>query len=302
MKLIKAARVYAAELPPVNELEPILESNKFTELSHLQGAGSGFVTLPNGKYILDFGLGFAFKLRRDEKILPASVINAKLRDKVAEMEAAQDRAIPAKERAQLKDSIHFEMLQQAFSKEQTITCFYWKKDKLLIVPTTSSKLADTVTSQLIRSEGSIKTTTINVDGVKQSLTSKLLTYLQDGELNIGFNFDSHVKLKTEEGKVVAIKGADLLESKEGILEAFEQGAKVVEAGLSTDDVFFRLGHDFVLRGVSFLIDSSDIEFEDDIDHFTHEAGVQTTLMADVILKLMSLFEYKSEGQAEAVNG
>lgn len=302
MKLIKAARVYTAELPPINELEPILESNKFTELSDLQGAGSGFVTLPNGKYILDFGSGFAFKLRRDEKILPASVINAKLRDEVAKVEDAEECTISAKERKILKDAIIYELLPQAFSKEQTITCFYWKKDKLLIVPTTSSKLADTVTSQLIRSIGSIKTTTINVDGVKQSLTAKLLAYLQDGDLDIGFNFDSHVKLKTEAGKVVAIKGADLLESKEGILEAFEQGAKVVEAGLSTDDVFFRLGHDFVLRGVSFLIDSSDIEFEDDIDHFTHEAGVQTTLMADVILKLMSLFEYKSEGQAEAVNG
>lgn len=294
MKLIKACRVYAAELPPVSELEPILEANKFTELTEQQGNGAGFVTLPNGKYLLDFDCGFAFKLRYDEKILPNAVIKSQTEKRVAEIEDAEGRKLPAKERAAVKDEVFFALLPVAFVKEQTITCFYWKKDNLLIVPTAGTKLADTVTSKLIRSVGSIKTRTIHVDGVKQSLTSKLRNYLENEVNDSGFEFDSAVRIKADEGRVTTVKGADLLEAKEGILEALEQGGTVVELGLSTESMFFRLSHDFIIRGVSFFDNSEDgMEFEDDIDSFTYFAGSQTTLMSDAILKLMALFEYKS---------
>lgn len=294
MKLIKACRVYAAELPPVNELEPILEANKFTELTSHESKGSGFVTLPNGKYILDFDCGFAFKLRYDEKILPNVVIKSQTEKRVAEIEEAEGRKLPARERAAVKDEVFFALLPVAFVKEQTITCFYWKKDNLLIVPTAGTKLSDIVISKLIRSVGSIKTRTIHVDGVKQSLTSKLRNYLENEINAMQFDFDSTVKLKAEEGRVMTIKGADLIESKKGIIEAMAQGASVVELGLSTESMFFRLSHDFVIRGVSFFDNSEDgMEFEDEIDAFQYHAGSQTTLMADTILKLMALFEYKS---------
>ena len=300
MKLIKACRVYAAELPPVNELEPLLEGSKFSELTDQQGNGSGFVTLLNGKYTLDFGCGFAFKLRYDEKILPAGVIKSQVAKRVEEIEAEEDRKLPSKERARIKDEVIFQLLSVAFIKEQTITCFYWKKDKLLIVPTAGTKLADIVTSKLIRAVGSVKTTTIHVDGIKQSLTSKLREYLQSGYNTTSFDFDSSVKLKADEGRVTTIRGADLEEAKEGILEAIEQNASVVEVGLSTSTMFFKLSHDFVIRGVTFFDISEDgMEFEDEIDAFSHHAALQTIMVSDTILKLMDLFGYKSP---EADNG
>jgi recombination associated protein RdgC len=293
MKLIKACRVYAAELPPVNELEPLLEANKFTELTEQQGHGAGFITLPNGKYILDFDCGFAFKLRYDEKILPTAVVNSHAAKRIEEIEDEEGRKLPKKERARIKEEVLCSLLPVAFIKEQTITCFYWKKDNLLIVPTAGTKLADIVTSRLIRSVGSIKTRTIHVDGVKQSLNVKLRNYLENEINDSGFEFDSTVKLKADEGRVTTIKGAYLSEAKEGIIEAMDQGAWVVELGLSTESMFFRLSHDFVIRGVSIFDEGDEPEFEDDLDSFQFHAGLQTTLMADAILKLMALFEYKS---------
>lgn len=293
MKLIKACRVYAAELPLINELEKILQEHAFSELTAYQGNGAGFVPLCNFKFVLDFGSGFAFKVRYDEKILPAGVIKSHLDKRIAELEGDQLRKVPAKERAVIKEEIINELLPKAFSKEQYVTCFYWKKDSLLIVPTASSKLAGIVTSSLIRAVGSIKTRTIHVGGVKQSLTSKLKAYLQDAQGIPDFQFDSSVKLKDENGKVVTIRGADLDTAKDGILEALSQYSQVIEMGMSTDDVFFKLAHDFVIRGVAFIGEPEPEEFEDEVEQFTHFAAVQTTLLADVILKLMSLFEYKA---------
>jgi recombination associated protein RdgC len=299
MKLIKACRVYAAELPPVNELEPILGASKFTELTELQGDDYGFVPLLNDRYVLDFGCGFAFKLRYDQKILPTSVIKSQTDKRVAEIEATEDRKVPAKERQAVKNDVIFTLLPKAFAKENTVTCFYWKKDNLLIVPTASAKLADITISALIRAVGSIKTHTIHVDGIKQSLTSKLKTFLETEVGIMQFDFDSTVKLKAEEGRVTTIKGVDLAEAKEGILEAIAQGSSVAELGLSTSTMFFRLSHDFVIRGVSFFGEDEPDEFDDEVDAFKHHASLQTIMMSDSILKLMDLFEYKSpedEGQ------
>lgn len=293
MKLIKACRVYAAELPPINELETLLEENKFAELTAQQSSGAGFAPTIDGRYVLDFGCGFAFKVRYDEKILPAAIIASHTAKRIEEIENDEGRKLPKKERAQIKEGAISELLPVAFIKEQAITCYYWKKDNLLIVPTASAKLSDIVMSKLIRATGSIKTHTINVDGVKQSLTSKLKNYLENEINTMKFDFDSSVKLKAEEGRVTTIKGADLAEAKEGILEAMAQGASVVELGLSTSTMFFRLSHDFVIRGVSFFGSEEPDEFEDEINAFKHHAGLQTIMMSDTILKLMALFEYKS---------
>jgi len=197
------------------------------------------------------------------------------------------------------------MLSQAFVKTQRITCFYDPTNKHLFVPTSSGKLADIVTSKLIKAIGSIKATTIYCDGIKQSLSSKLQNYLVDEDSIEGigdFLVDGSCKLKAEGGKTLAVKGNDIVESKDAILEALDQGAMVTELALTTESVYFRIGHDFVLRGVSFLTDSGEEEpdFECEEDKFRTIAGVHVLLLSDVVNKLKTLFEYKEPEQDEDI--
>lgn len=299
MKLIKAARVYSCELPSLSSINAILRENEFTPLGEKDSLRAGFEPVFGNDFAFSFHSGYAFKLRYDEKIMPSAVIKEKLAERVAEIENDENRKLGSKERMAVRDEVIFEMLSHAFVKTQRITCFYDPANKHLFVPTSSKKLADIVTGKLIKAIGSIKATTIYCDGIKQSLSAKLKNYLEDEDSVEGignFLVDGSCKLKADEGKTLSIKGQDIAESRSAILEALEQGGMVTELALTDESVYFRIGHDFVLRGISFLIEPENDEFEDSEDEFRTMAGIHVLLLSDVVNKLKSLFEYKEPEQ------
>ena len=73
-QLIKSATVYSAELPAAEHLEQHLQENAFTEMTDLQIRAVGFVAFDSGLYTAQFPGGVAFKVRIDEKIIPASQV------------------------------------------------------------------------------------------------------------------------------------------------------------------------------------------------------------------------------------
>ena len=165
MKLIKAARVYACELPSLASINAILKENEFVPLGEKESLRAGFEPVFGNDFAFSFHSGYAFKLRYDEKIMPSAVIKEKQAELIADIENEENRKLPSKERMTVRDEVIFEMLSQAFVKTQRITCFYDPANKHLFVPTSSGKLADIVTGKLIKAIGSIKATTIYCVGL-----------------------------------------------------------------------------------------------------------------------------------------
>lgn len=302
MKLIKAARVYRCELPTPNNLGALLNENPFRPLGAGESRGAGFVpVLSDGFMVWNIGAYLAFKLRYAEKILPQSVVMTELAVRIDEIEDLEVRKVPKKERQAIKEQVVYELLAQAFVAEKDITCFYHVTDKLLIVPTASAKVADIVMSKLVRACGSVKATTIYCDGIKQSLTAKLTNYLLDGTTLEHFEIDGVCKMKGENGKSLSVNVSDITEAKEGLQERLASGFQVVELALTTPDIYFRIDSNFVIKGVSFLGEPSDVDYDDEIDEFNFEAGVQIAIFSDVVNKLAALFEYKEpEGEGDIV--
>jgi recombination associated protein RdgC len=248
-----------------------------------------------------FAGGFAFKLRYDEKIIPASVTTEMANARIAEVEEREGRRLPGKERARIRDEVFFELLPRALVQTKRITCFYRPENNLLIVPTTSKKLADIVTSRLIKAVGSIKATTIYISDIKCGLTAKLRDYIEDNQESFAdFTVGGKVKLKNEETKKTAqFKLDEITEARDGIIESIKSGANVVELELCTDDSWFRIDEKFTLKGVELMSDSEEVNFDSELDHFQHEASVQVLFVADVVNKLCKLFEYKEPAQDDA---
>ena len=73
-QLIKSATVYSAELPATEHLEQHPQENAFAEMTDLQIRAVGFVAFDSGIYTAPFPGGVAFKVRIDEKIIPASQV------------------------------------------------------------------------------------------------------------------------------------------------------------------------------------------------------------------------------------
>ena len=86
--------------------------------------------------------------KRQDKLLPASVVNEALEEKVLQFEEREARKLPAKERRSLKDEVIFSLLPKAFARSSLQFAYIAPKDNLLVINATSSKRAEEMLDDL----------------------------------------------------------------------------------------------------------------------------------------------------------
>ena len=302
MKLIKSASVYQAHLPQsINALEEHLSAKPFVELGTSDFAGAGFVPPVEGQpdLVVPFHGGYAFAVRYDEKIVPASVTTAEAKKAIAAEEEECGFRLGKKRRQEIRESTFQNLVARALTRSKVIQCYVVPTDNLLIVPTTSKKLADTVTSELVRVMGSLKATTIYVSEAKASLTTRLSSYLDEGNDREdppfgNFEVGSKCKLRSSDGRRFSFDlGADLIEANDGIQEAVRGGGLIEEIELLDGELAFRFTADFKLKGIDLGAEPSKAdEFDDALEHWKHEAGIQVDAVHRIVTEVCALLDYK----------
>lgn len=298
MKLIKSAAIYKCIMPTASELAVHVMERPFEEIDPSAFAGAGFVPpLANGPYIEPFEGGYAFAVRYDEKIIPATVTTAEANKQIAELEDKNQRKLSRAERNEIREQTFTTLKLKALTRTRLVTCFYVPKSELLIVPTSSSSLADTVTKLLVSVMGSVKATTIYVSDAKNGLTTRLSAYI-DGDVSAfdEFSVGTRCKLTSMEGRKYSFdQPENLYSATEGLREAIHgNDAKVTEIELVGDALQFRLTDKFKIKSVVFKdAPPPDDEAEmDAVGRFKHEAAVQTALFAEAVNNLCKLLDYK----------
>ncbi len=94
-------------------------------------------------------------LKRQDKLLPAAVINEELEDRALAIEEQESRKLPRKERQTLKDEIMFSLLPKAFVRSSLQFAYISPKDNLLVVDAASEKRAEELLSELRSAAGSL---------------------------------------------------------------------------------------------------------------------------------------------------
>ena len=295
-QLIKSATVYSAELPATEHLEQHLQENAFSEMTDLQIRAVGFVAFDSGTYTAPFPGGVAFKARIDEKIIPASQVEKETERLALETQRLTGRKPGKKERKELKDAALLSLAPRAFPRTAVVTCFYERGTQYLIVPTTSKKLSDTITSTLVHAVASMKTTTINVSGVKKGLTARMKQWLENEDEAFGqFNPSGDAALAIEKRRLmVMVKMGNLLTAKEGLQEAIANGFEVTSLGFNHIDsgVEFRLTDSFQFKGIVFVHDPA----QGDEDLFAAEAAIEVSSFSKVVTELCSMMAYQEPSE------
>jgi recombination associated protein RdgC len=146
--------------------------------------------------------------RKEERILPGSVVRDALKDKVDEIEAEQMRKVYKKERDQLKDEIVQTFLPRAFIRKSATFAAIAPKQGLILVDSASAKRAEDLLSTLREAIGSLPVRPLTVkiapgatmtDWVKTQQAAADFHVLDECELR-----DTH-----EDGGVVRCKRQDL---------------------------------------------------------------------------------------------
>jgi recombination associated protein RdgC len=96
-----------------------------------------------------------FAVQVETKILPASVIRDLLAARVEDIEARQGRKVYRKERLSIKDEIIQDALPRAFSRSQVIDGYFDSENRLLIIDTATSSMADKIANLLREEMGSM---------------------------------------------------------------------------------------------------------------------------------------------------
>lgn len=87
-------------------------------------------------------------LRKEERILPVSVIREEVDRRVEAIEELEARAVGRKQRQELREDVTNELLPRAFTKSSTIYAYIDPVAMLVVVDTSSLKRAEELISQL----------------------------------------------------------------------------------------------------------------------------------------------------------
>ncbi|MBK3780218.1 recombination-associated protein RdgC [Paraburkholderia aspalathi] len=172
-----------------------------------------------------FGGFRVIKLRRDDKVLPAPVIKAALRAKVADVERREHRKVGRKEQRELKGQVTDELLAKAMTKDSYTTA--WMNDEYLFIDAGSANKGETVLSALNEAMSPFVGSRLNTH---TSPTGAMTAWIRDGEAPGDFVLDSDCALEDPAtGAKVTVKGGDL--TAEEVRKHIEAGMVVKSVGL-----------------------------------------------------------------------
>ena len=254
------------------------------------GKASDSLTHANNGY-------FMVCAKKEEKVIPASVINEMLQDKIAEIEEREARKLPNKERSRLKDELVFELLPRAFSFSRKTYAYIDSQGGWLVVDAASPKKAEDLLSQLRKCLGSLPVVPIGAN-VKPSteMTQWLLENTSPKDIMI--EDECELRSLEEEGGIVRCKRHDLALPE--IKNHLDSGKQVIKLAISwADRLSFIVDENLSVKRLKFLDliqeQTADIETFDDVEQFDADFSIMTAELALFIPRLLELFN--AEGSA-----
>ena len=203
----KNIRVYKLSAPlstDPQQLEDALAEFKFAPCTGQEAVKTGFsfpLHASIKQYCHPMAQGWLFAVKRQEKVLPAAVINEELQPKIDAMAAEQGRSLSRKEKQSLKEELIQTLLPRAFSRSTLTHGYYDAEHNWLVINTGGAGKAEDILALLRKALGSLPALPW-LDNHK--LNSHLQLWLQDQALPEGFALgnDAELKAPDEEGAKV----------------------------------------------------------------------------------------------------
>jgi recombination associated protein RdgC len=188
-------------------------------------------------------------LKREEKLLPSTVVREQLEEKVAHIESEEARKVYRKERLNLKDEIVQDCLPRAFSRSTRVFAFIDTRSSWLFIDAASASRAEELLNLLRDCIGSFP---VVLPQVNNAPSATMTGWLAHQNLPDDFALGEECELREpgEEGGVVRARGVDLLS--EEVETHLNAGKQVARLSLSWQErVSFVIAEDLCLRRLKF---------------------------------------------------
>jgi recombination associated protein RdgC len=240
------------------EVEARLQDNPFVECGASQEKSMGWVAPrgeANGPLLETVAGQWILQLMTETRALPASVVNRKTQERVAQIEASTGRKPGKKETRDLKDDIRLELLPMAFTKQSSTRVWIDREAQLLVTDAGSQARADELVTLLVQSLPGLALSLVNT---QISPSAAMADWLVSQEAPQGFSVDRECELKAaDESKAVVRYARHRLDTDE-VRQHIEGGKMPTRLALTWNDrVSLVLTEGLQLKKLAFL----DVVFE-----------------------------------------
>ena len=231
-------------------------------------------------------------LKKQDRILPASVINEQVAVRVTEIEHSQSRKVTKKEKQEIKEQVAIELLPKSFTKTQKHFAYLCPSEGYMVLNTASGKVADELTSFLRKTIGSLP---VRTPETNQSPAALMTSWLTDqGELPSQVSLGDECELisQGEDKGQVRYKGLDL--HQEQLDKHIEAGMQVASLAIHWgESVSFNLNSDLIIKRLKFkdiVTDQfDDMELEDENAKFDASFSLMAFEVDRLIPELLGIF-------------
>ncbi|EKE87608.1 recombination-associated protein RdgC [Idiomarina xiamenensis] len=186
-----------------------------------------------------------FCARKEEKVLPASVINAEVEEKAEQISAEQGRMVGRKEKQTIKEDLIHTLLPQAFSKYQLSWGYLNLEQQFIVIDASAASRAEDLLALLRSTVGSLPVKPI---ASEQALELYMTHWLRKLQLPAGFEFGDEVELRGSDNDGAVVRCKQLPLDSDEIATHLVHGKQAVKLGLEwRERLTFVLENDFAVK-------------------------------------------------------
>ena len=279
----------------VTELEAKLNDKRFKPCSSHDEFSMGW-TSPVGnstEQLVHASNGFMMLcLKKEEKVIPAAVINEMLQEKVAEKEEQEVRKLSRKERTALKDELIFELLPRAFSFSKKTYAYIDPKGGWIVADAATAKKAEDLLSYLRKCLGSLPVVPTNTIDQPVITMTQWLTDSHTVPNDLTVEDECELRSPEEEGSIIRCKRHNL--GLPEIINHLDTGKQVIKLAVNwTDRLSFIIDENLAIKRLKFLDliqdQASDTEADDEIAQFDVDFSIMSLELANFLPRLLEIF-------------
>ena len=284
------------------ELEEKLEQIRFRPCGQHEEFSFGW-TAPLGRsseQLIHASNGFMmFCAQKEEKVLPAAVINEMFLERILEAEEQQGRKLAKKERTSIREELIFELLPKAFSFTRRTFAYIDPKGGWLVVDAASANKAEDLVSLLRKCLGSLP---VIPPVTKEKPSATMSQWLIDQKIpdNITIEDECELRSPEEEGGIIRCKRQDL--SQPEIKNHLDSGKQVVKLAVSwADRLAFIIDESLTVKRLRFLEliqdQAAEIEADDETVQFDADFSIMSLELEKFLPRLLELFGGENKADA-----
>ena len=229
--------------------------------------------------------------RKEQKVVPATVVRERVQEKAEAIEAAQGRPVRRKERDTIKEEVIHTLLPHAFPRSTLTFAYIAPKENLIVVNAASAKRAEELLSCLRGSIGSLPAVAPSLAVAPSAVMTR---WLNGDDVPYDFTLGDECELRdtVEDGGIIRCKRQDL--TTEEIRVHLDAGKRAVKLAIDWQEhLSCVIQDDLTIKRLRFgdeiLEQSHEADSDDAAAAFDNDFAIMTLELSRFIPRLLEVF-------------